>query len=316
MSGTERRAGRAPHQLRTLGLCAVAGAVATWGFSNVAIKAVSTTGIVASLYRLWFAVPVLWSVPLAVASVRRQLTRDWVLASLLGGGLFAVHQFLFFTGLKCTTVANVTLIGALQPLLVVAVSGPLFGERVPRSAIPWSAVALLGTALVVFGGLGEPGWSLLGDLIATANLVAFTAYFLASKRIRQRTGTTAYLIGMTTVAACIMFGVAVLTGQQLDSPHGWDWPLLVFLALIPGTLGHFLTNWAHPHTSAFVVSIMFLAVPVIACASAVAFLGEGLSPVQLAGGATVLIAVGAVLASMPRATAEALAESAAETDAP
>lgn len=302
-----------PH---TLALGAVAVAVLTWGCSNVLIKVVSTTGLVASFYRLWFAIPLLWLLPAALPSMRRRLTRSWLSASLVGGGLFALHQVLFFTSLKLTTVADVTLIGALQPLLVLLVAGPMFGETATRRAIGWSFVALLGTALVVIGAVGTPGRSPLGDLIALGNLLAFTAYFLASKRIRARAGTTEYLIGMTTVAGVIILAVALLTGQQLDSPRGWDWAILLGLALLSGTLGHFLTNWAHPHTSAFTVSIMFLAVPVIACAGAALFLGETLGPMQLVGGAIVLASVGAVVVTAPPAAGEELAESAAETDAP
>jgi len=177
-------------------------------------------------------------------------------------------------------------------------------------------VAVAGTALVVLGASGTPGWSPLGDLVAVGNLFAFTAYFLASKQIRARAGTTEYLIGMTTVAAVIVLAVAVVTGQRLASPHGWDWPILICLAILPGTVGHFLVNWAHPHTSAFMVSIMFLAVPVISCVSAAVFLGETLNAAQLGGGVVVLVAVGAVVAAAPRAAAEELAESVAETDAP
>src|SRR5215472_11723809 len=114
----------------------------------------------------------------------------------------------------------------------------------------------------------------------------------------------------------MMLAVALLTDQRLASPHGWDWAILVCLAVLPGSLGHFLTNWAHPHTSAFVVSSMLLAVPVIACTGAAAFLGEKLNLPQLIGAAIVLPAVGAVIASSPRGAAEELAESAAETDAP
>jgi drug/metabolite transporter (DMT)-like permease len=299
-----------------LALYAVAAAVVTWGCSNVLIKLVSTTGLVASCYRLWFAIPLLWLLPAAMPSMRRRLTRDWLAASLVGGGLFAIHQVLFFTSLKLTTVADVALIGALQPPLVLFVGGYMFSEPVTRRAVGWSLVAVSGTALVVLGAAGAPGWSPLGDLIAVGNLFAFTAYFLASKRIRSRAGTTEYLIGMTTVAGVVVLAVALLTGQRLASPHGWDWPILFCLAVLPGTLGHFLTNWAHPHTSAFVVSVMFLAVPVIACAGATLFLGEALRPMQLLGGAIVLAAVGAVVATAPRAAGEELAESAAETDAP
>jgi len=301
---------------RALALVAVGGAVLTWGFSNVIIKAISTTGLVASFYRLWFSIPLLWMLPLIAPSVRAKLDRGWLSASLIGGGLFALHQILFFTSLKLTTVANVALIGALQPPLVLVLASRMFGEASSRRALGLSLVALAGTTLVVLGARGVPGWSPLGDLIAFANLFAFTAYFLASKRIRLRAGTVEYLIGMTTVAGLIILVVALLTGQRLASPHGWDWPLLFCLALLPGTLGHFLTNWAHPHTSAFIVSIMLLAVPVIACVAAAVFLGEHLTPMQLAGGAVVMVSVAAVVLTAPRAAETELAESVAETDAP
>jgi len=301
---------------RALALGAVATAVLTWGCSNVLIKLVSTTGLVASFYRLWFAIPLLWALPLAAPSLRQRLTRDWLGASLVGGGLFAVHQVMFFTSLKLTTVANVALIGALQPPLVLAVAGPLFGEAVTRRALAWSLVAVAGTVLVVLGANGAPGWSPLGDVIAVFNLLAFTAYFLASKRIRTRAGTTEYLIGMTTVAGLIMLVVVLVTGQALGSPHGHDWAILFFLAVFPGTLGHFLTNWAHPYTSAFALSTMFLAVPVLACAGAVVFLGESLGATQLVGAAIVLTAVAAVVASAPAGTSDELAEGVAEVDAP
>ena len=312
--GDEDRAARGGQE--TLALLAVAGTVLTWGCSNVVIKLVSTTGLVASFYRLWFAIPLLWALPAVRPSMRECLNRDWLSASVIGGGLFAVHQVLFFTSLKLTTVADVSLIGALQPALVLIVAGRMFGERVTGRSVGWSLVAVLGTGLVVVGAAGTPGWSAVGDAIAVGNLLAFTAYFLASKRIRARAGAIEYMIGMTTVAAIIMLVVVLVTGQRLSSPQGRDWLILPGLALLPGTLGHFLTNWAHPHTSAFVVSIMLLAVPVIACFGAAVFLGETLNAVQLLGAAVVLAAVGAVVRSASAAAGEELAESAAETDAP
>jgi drug/metabolite transporter (DMT)-like permease len=300
-----------------MALGAVIIAVGTWGFSNVAIKATSTTGLVASFYRLWFAVPLLWSVALAAPQIRARLDRTWLSASALGGSLFAFHQVLFFNALKLTTVANVALIAALQPVLVLFLARPLFGETTSRHAIGWSFLAVAGTAVVVLGSAGRPGWSPFGDAVAFANLFAFTAYFLASKRIRSRIGTPEYLTGMTTVAAVVLSVVCLSTGQDLGSPHGWDWLLLVSLAVLPGTVGHFLINWAHPYTAAFVVSILLLAVPVISCVGAAVFLGEALGPLQIGGGATVLLAVGAVVASARRDAARVeLAESVAETDAP
>jgi drug/metabolite transporter (DMT)-like permease len=299
-----------------LALLAVAVVVVIWGCSNVMIKAVSVTGLVASFYRLWFSIPLLWAIAAARPQTRARLDRAWLRAAVVGGALFALHQVLFFTALKHTTVANVTLIGALQPPLVLLAARRWFGEAASRGGLGWSLVALAGTLLVIIGAAGMPGWSLGGDLLAAANLFAFTAYFLASKRIRAHAGAVEYLIGLTTVAGIIVLAVCVATGQDLASPHGWEWAVLVCLALVPGTLGHFLTNWAHPHTSAFVVSIMFLAVPVVACLGAAVFLGEMLRPLQLVGAALTLAAVTLVVLSQPRRAGEELAESAAETDAP
>jgi drug/metabolite transporter (DMT)-like permease len=305
-----------PTDLQRRALAAVGVAVLTWGCSNVMIKAVPVNGFVASFYRLWFSIPLLWLLPLAQRRTRRIFRREWVRGSLLGGSLFALHQVLFFNALKLTTVANVALIGALQPLLVLSVAGPWFGERIARRSLPWAALALTGVVAVVLGAGGLPAWSIGGDLLAVGNLMAFTGYFLASKRIRRGNDAIDYLIGMTTVAGVIMLAICLASGQPLSSPRGGQWLVLLTLALIPGTLGHFLINWAHAHTSAFVVSILMLGVPVVACAGAALWLDERLSPLQIGGAAVALAATAALLATQPRRRAEDMAHSAAATDAP
>ncbi|MDX2169467.1 MAG: DMT family transporter [Deltaproteobacteria bacterium] len=302
--------------LQRRALVAVGVTVFTWGWSSVLIKAVAVSGLVASFYRLWLSLPLLWLIALARRDAGRGLDRAWLRGSLIGGALFALHQALFFSALKATTVANVALIGALQPTLVLLVAGRWFGEPAGARAFGWSLVALAGAALVIAGAAGLPGWSPFGDALAFGNLFAFTAYFLASKRIRRRVATTDYLIGMTTVAAVIMLAICLANGEALGSPQGAQWLVLLVLALVPGTLGHFLINWAHPHTSAFAVSILLLASPVVACGAAALVLGEQLNLTQVIGAAISLTGVAAVVLTQPARRAEDLAASAAETDAP
>jgi drug/metabolite transporter (DMT)-like permease len=300
---------------QSLGVAALALTVIMWGMSGVAIKAVSSTGLVTALYRLWFAIPALWLVMLW-PRLGPRLDRRWLQASLVGGVLFGVHQILYFTSLKLTSVVNVSLIGALQPALVLLLAGRLFGERVTARAVAWSIVALAGTMVVVLGSAHAPSWSLRGDVLAWINLFAFTAYFLASKRFRRDVGAWEYVIGMTTVAGFVMLTANLVTGQDLSTPHGRDWLLLVAIAIFPGTLGHVLSNWAHAHVTAFVSSMILLAVPVVATAGAYVFLDERFTLVQAVGGAVVLFAIAMLVSSTSGATATALAESAAETDAP
>jgi drug/metabolite transporter (DMT)-like permease len=299
-----------------LGIAAVSFTVLLWGLSGVAIKSTSVTGIVTAFYRTWFAIPLLWSSMLS-SRLRSTLDRNWLRASVIGGSLFCVHQVLYFTSLKLTTVANVTIIGALQPVLVLLLAGRMFGEAVTASSVLWSIVAFAGTALVVLGSSTAPTWSLLGDSIATLNLFAFTAYFLASKHIRATVGAWEYVVGMTTVSGVGMLLVALATGQDLGSPRGIDWLLLLAIAVFPGSIGHALTNWAHRHVTAFVASMILLAVPVIATAGAHAFLGEPVAGLQVFGGFVVLTAVGMIVQSVRRSSVRLeLAESVAETDAP
>ena len=302
--------------LRVLAIAAVSGAVVTWGFSAAVIKFISASGVVASVYRLWFAMPFLWMTALSSPSVRKGITPRWITASVVGGTLFAGHQVFFFNALKQTSVTNVSIIGALQPALVLIVAGPWFGERITVRALLWSVVAVLGAGLVVIGSQGTPSWSLHGDILAVVNLFAFTAYFLASKHFRADVGATPCVLGMTTVAGLLMLGAAIVTGEDLFSPRGTDWAWMLFLALVPGTIGHVLSNWAHPHLPAFVISVMLLAVPVISAASAAIFLNEPIRLIQVVGGAVVLGAIGTLVMTSAKPSSDELAESAAETDAP
>ena len=95
----------------TLAVVGLAIAVVLWGLNTVAIKLIAPGGLVVAVYRLWFAIPLLWATALA-PTVRRRLDGAWLRASIVGGVLFSVHQVLFFTSLKLTTVANVAVASA------------------------------------------------------------------------------------------------------------------------------------------------------------------------------------------------------------
>jgi drug/metabolite transporter (DMT)-like permease len=304
MRRSSASAGTAADGTRLLAFAAVAAVVAFWGVSGIAIKLTSTTGLVASFYRLWFAIPLVWAVTAGMPSMRRRMGRAWLGACLVGGALFGLHQLLFFTSIKFTSVANVTIIGALQPALVLLFAGRMFGERVSLAAIAWSSVALGGTVLVVIGAAQTPAWSPLGDALAVGNLFAFTAYFLVSKRVRSWVRAPEYVIGMTTVAGVVVLVACLVTDQEILAPKGRDWAILLFLAVFPGTLGHVLMNWAHRHVSAFAMSVMLLAGPVIASLGAVVILDEALRALQIAGGTLVLIAIGVIVRSTDAAAAD------------
>lgn len=123
-----------------------------WGLSAVLVVLVKQPGLVVALERLWLGVPFVGA--LLVIS-RRRLNRSILWRAVPGGILLCGDIALFFSAVKLTSIADATVIGALQPALVLLVAGPLFGER-PRGAdVAWTAVAIAGVSVVVLGAGGQ-----------------------------------------------------------------------------------------------------------------------------------------------------------------
>ena len=197
-----------------------------------------------------------------------------------------------------------SVIGALQPLLVLLVANRLFGERARATELLWGAVAIVGAVIVVAGGDGGGANSRGGDLFAVGALVAWTAYFVATKSARRRLGAFEYLTGMSIVAAIAVVPLPLLLPGTLGSTTATGWWTIAGITLVNGLLGHFLMSWAHGHVSLLTVSLLTLAIPVIGAATAAAFIDEPLTAVQVLGMTGVIVALGLVTLSTARRAPE------------
>jgi len=217
-----------------------------------------------------------------------------LLRSVLPGLFLAADIALFFSALKLTSVAVATVIGALQPALVLVVAGRLFGERVGWRVVAWTVVSIAGIAAVAVGPGVPRGEQLTGDALAVGSLVAFTGYWLVSKRVISASADSdRYTFGVMLVAAVAMTPVALLCGQPLAPVRPADWFWLALLALVPGS-GHLLFNFAHRFIDVSVSSVVSAGNPVVASLLALIVLGEPLDAVQIAGGIVAVLAIAAV----------------------
>jgi drug/metabolite transporter (DMT)-like permease len=291
-----------------LGVAAVAIAVIAWGFGNVLVKLTSFDGIVLSLYRLWAGFLVML---LVMRLARLRLTARALRLSLPGGLLFGVNVVMFFSALKLTSVADATLISALQPAIVFLVAGPLFGERIGVREVVWTTIALAGVVIVVLASAGTPAWSPLGDLLAVGAVLTFTGYFLVSKRVSATVGPVEYVAAMQLSAALIVTPIALVSRQHLTLGSALDWTWLMTIVCVSGIGGHLLVNWAHRYVNVTVSSVMMLGVPVIGAIAAWVVLDESLGVLQVLGGVVTLVA----LAAIARTGGGALSSAAAAADA-
>ena len=275
-----------------LGLAAASTAVVVWGVSSVAVKQVEgLNGIGVACYRIWLGAVVVTIVYLATGG---RLTRSLMRDTFFGGLTFTVDLVLFFCAVQITSIANATIIGALQPVLVLAVAGPLFGERARRSEVLWGAVAIAGTAIVVLGGDGGGANSLRGDLLAVGALFAWTAYFVATKAARQRRTAFDFLTGMAIWAAVLVVPLPIIVSGSLGTTDARGWVTIAYIAIVNGLLGHFLMAKAHGHVTLLTISLLTLGIPVFAAAAAALVIDEPLTAVQVAGMVIVLLALAMV----------------------
>ncbi|MDP9463715.1 MAG: DMT family transporter [Actinomycetota bacterium] len=268
-------------------------AVFAWGFGPLLVRGIDASAPTIVFWRLWLATPVMVGAAyLSGGRVSLPLLRT----VFVPGVLFGTSMIVGFTSFQTTSIANATLIGALQPALMLFIGPLLFGDRSGRRQILLAVIALAGIGTVVLGANQSSGASLYGDVLALINLGLWTAYFVRVKQVRnQGVHAGALIAGVFCVAAVIISPWVLLTSDDLGAIHGSDWLLILAMVLVSGLVGHGLMTWAQRHLDITLASLLTLGSPVISAVGAWIVFGQQLSSVQIAGALVVLAALGAIV---------------------
>jgi drug/metabolite transporter (DMT)-like permease len=281
----------------------VALGVVLYSTGPVLVQASSTTGPVFSFWRLWLGVGVLGAATLVQGTLtgrwpRREAWR-W---SIGAGAAFGVHQLMMFSAVKATSVADVTLITTLSPIVTALLALPFFLERPGWPFRAWSVLAMAGAAVVVAGGSSGPTGDPFGMALAVGNVLFFAVFFLLSKGSRQHLGVLPFLFGVMTAGALTVTAYVVVAGEPTMAVTSTDLVLAFIVAAGPGALGHLVMTWPLQWLPANVPPVMRLAMPLLAGLWAWWFLGEAITWWHVGGGALTLVGVaGAVLSPAGRA---------------
>jgi drug/metabolite transporter (DMT)-like permease len=269
------------------GLAASALASIMWGFGGIFAVLAFAQGFVLTFYRLWIAAFILTAI---VYATGRRLTWTNIRASWLGGIFLAGNMAMFFSAVKVTSVANVTVIGAFQPALVLLAARRLFGERTGRWDVLWIILAITGVSIAVLGQGATRPHSLSGDLMAVVALLCWSAYWLVSKHARASHNAMEYTAGVTIMASIVMTPVVLLSGQSLTRVRTGDWIWIILMAIVPGG-AHLVMNWAHRYVDASVSSAFACLNPLVAAVAAFLILNQPLGAVQILG---LIVAIAAI----------------------
>lgn len=268
-------------------------AVFAWGFGPLLVRGIDASAATIVFWRLWLATPVM--VGAAYLSGGR-VSLHLLKAVFVPGVLFGTSMIVGFTSFQTTSIANATLIGALQPALMLFIGPLLFGDRTGSRQVLLAVIALAGIGTVVLGAKQSSGASLHGDMLALINLGLWTAYFVRVKQVRNKgVHAGALIAGVFCVAAVVISPWVLLTSHDLGAIHGSDWLLIGAMVLVSGLVGHGLMTWAQRHLDITLASLLTLGSPVISAVGAWIVFGQHLSSVQIAGSLVVLAALGAIV---------------------
>ena len=302
--------GDAPRSDRALGVGGAVASAIAWGASGVIAKAIDMGGLAVVTYRFWLSTVAFFAF---MALTKRLPSRASFVAATPGGLALAADVALFFSAVKLTTVANATVLAAMQPLLMMYLGTKLLGERVRQTQVVWSVVALAGVGFLVFGSSGLEQWNPYGDMLAIAALVAWTGYMFFSKSSQGSVTPLEYtaITGLITAMVCTV--LALLFGQDLSWPTGRSWTLLIVMAFGSGLCAHLLMNWALTRIPVWLGSTTTLIIPTAATALAWLWLDEPVTAIQIGGIIITLIAVAAITSSRQREPADTSGETTTET---
>ena len=114
--------------------------MSVWGVASIIPKELAMGGLAIAAYR--FAMYAVAAT--AVLGARGTRIDRRVLRGSLGGGIaLGVDVALFFSAVKLTSVANATVIGALQPVVVAIMANRVFGEVIRPRDLALGAVAIV-----------------------------------------------------------------------------------------------------------------------------------------------------------------------------
>ncbi len=168
---------------------------------------------------------------------------------LLRGGLHCIAVILWFYAMAQITVAEVTAIGYLNPIVVTVGAAIFMGERLALRRILAICVALLGALIVLRPGIRELAPAHFAQIGAS---VGFGASYLVAKRLSQQV-SAAVVVAMMSLT--VTLGLAPIAAVM------WVPPTLGQVAAL-GLVAVFATAGHYAMTRAFAAAPLVVTQPV------------------------------------------------------
>jgi drug/metabolite transporter (DMT)-like permease len=280
---------------RAIGVSVDLVAATLWGFTGIIVTYASTPAVVLTFYRLWISVGLMLIILLVQ---RRSVSWQTLVRAAPAGVLLAANLTCYVFAFRLTTIADASVIGVLQPGLVLIPAALLFKETIGVREVLLTAIAIAGVTGVVLGTGFAIGAHWRGDLVAAIGTLAFAGYWVFAKSARRQIPTSEFMFGVWLSAAVAVTPAAVISRESFAVPPGRNWLWIIALAVVPG-VGHLMMNWGHRFVDAAVSAVISILNAPVAAVAALVILGQALSAFQIGCGVVAVVAIGLVARGRP-----------------
>jgi drug/metabolite transporter (DMT)-like permease len=218
---------------------------------------------------------------------------EWLQLFLLGLVGHVLYQLCFIGGLARTSVANGSLMLAITPVLIAAISAALGHESIGRRHWLGAAVSTAGIYLVVGRGFALGGQGLLGDLLMFGAVCCWAIYTLGARPLMERHSPVA-ITGLSMALGTVVYVPVVwprLRAVDWSTVSAWSLGLTVYSALFALCVAYTIWYVAVRQIGSARTSAYSNLIPVVAMTTAVLFLGEPMEARKVAGAIAVLAGV-------------------------
>ena len=209
------------------------------------------------------------------------------LTAVVAGAFISVAYVGNIVALMHTTVANAMLLMAVAPLVAAVTARVFLGERLTRAVLAGIALATLGIAIIVGGGVTRGG--LYGDVIALTT-VMFLGFYAVALRRKPGVDMVPAVLYSGLFAAAVGGLVTLATGTGFAAPVR-DIAMCVFLGVVQIGIGGILFAIAARTVPAAQLTLYALLEPVLQPLWTWLGVGEVPAGATFIGGAIILLAV-------------------------
>jgi len=293
---------------RQAGALLVLTAAALWSTGGVGLKIAEAEPLVLAGLRSAFALVFMAGVLLftlrrrgaGIAEIGALLQRPLVWAAAASYALMVVT---FVLAVRRTTAANAIFIQYTGPVYVALLSGPVLGERVTASDLAAVGLGAIGMGLAFGGEIA--GGRMEGNLIALLSSFGFAGLPLLlrldQRRLQapdvdertRRAAVHAPLLAMSlgNAIAALVALPAILAHPVAGPGRGVTYLVLLGLGTLQIGLPYVLLAMAVRRLRALEIALIATVEPVLSPVWVFAATGERPSPLALAGGAVIVLAV-------------------------